>query len=107
MRQAENLSPKINGGVGPAIIGGAEAGIKGGSAAETGRGCRIMPIYAAKGLEFDAVLIYGADDANYYTELDGRLLYIACTRALHRLSLYYTGRKSRFLEGRGYHASIC
>lgn len=47
----------------------------------------IMPVYLAKGLEFDAVLVAGADAA-YHTEQDRRLLYIACTRALHRLDLY-------------------
>lgn len=46
-----------------------------------------MPVYLAKGLEFDAVLVAGADEA-YRTEQDRRLLYIACTRALHRLDLY-------------------
>lgn len=56
-----------------------------------------MPIYAAKGLEFDAVLVHGVDDVNYCTELDRRLLYVACTRALHRLSLYYVGKVNRFI----------
>ena len=65
---------------------------------ETEKGCMIMPIYAAKGLEFDAVLLYGVDDVNYCTNMDRRLLYIACTRALHRLSIYYIGKKSRFLK---------
>ena len=64
---------------------------------ETEKGCTILPVYAAKGLEYDAVLVYGVDDTNYCTELDRRLLYIACTRALHRLTLYYTWKKSRFL----------
>lgn len=67
---------------------------------EIGKGCYVMPVYMAKGLEFDAVLVYGVEDINYCTDTDRRLLYIACTRALHRLSLYHTGEKSRFLKGR-------
>jgi DNA helicase-2/ATP-dependent DNA helicase PcrA len=51
----------------------------------------------AKGLEFDVVLIPDASRNNYSTGLDRKLLYIACTRALHRLSFYYTGEKSPFL----------
>jgi len=58
----------------------------------------IMPAYLSKGLEFDCVLIYDASDDNYSTELDRRLLYIACTRPLHRLHIYYTGTLSRFLS---------
>lgn len=61
------------------------------------KGIIIIPSYMAKGLEFDAVLIFGAGDKQYNTELDKRLLYIACTRALHRLVLYYCGRKSPFI----------
>ncbi|MDI9462481.1 MAG: ATP-binding domain-containing protein [Bacillota bacterium] len=58
----------------------------------------IMPVYMAKGLEFDAVLVYEANDVNYRNAEDKKLLYVACTRALHRLSLYYTGRISKFLS---------
>jgi len=47
-------------------------------------GVLILPVYLAKGLEFDAVII---TDAAQYTDhpLDVKLLYIAMTRALHRL----------------------
>lgn len=61
-------------------------------------GVIIVPVYLAKGLEFDAVMVYGVDNKSYNTIYDKKLLYIACTRALHRLSLYYTGRASRFLK---------
>ena len=61
------------------------------------KGITIIPVYMAKGLEFDAVLVYGANVKEYFTKLDKRLLYIACTRALHRLALYYTGVKTAFL----------
>lgn len=51
-------------------------------------GVFIMPVYLSKGLEFDAVLICDADSKNYYDKDDRNLLYVACTRALHRLNLF-------------------
>ncbi len=51
------------------------------------QGTFIIPLYMAKGLEFDAVIICDADRENYADEDDRNLLYIACTRALHRLTL--------------------
>ncbi|MHB1127877.1 MAG: HelD family protein [Bacillota bacterium] len=60
-------------------------------------GAVVIPAYMAKGLEFDAVLVYGVSKKNYFSDLDRRLLYIACTRALHRLALYYTGEISPFI----------
>ncbi|KUO73101.1 MAG: ATP-dependent DNA helicase [Clostridia bacterium BRH_c25] len=61
------------------------------------KGIVVIPSYLAKGLEFDAVVVCDVSDKNYCSELDRRLLYVACTRALHRLSLYYCGDKSRFI----------
>lgn len=61
-------------------------------------GVIIVPVYLAKGLEFDSVIVYEVNNKNYSTTYDKKLLYIACTRALHRLSLYYTGRASKFLK---------
>jgi len=61
------------------------------------RGVFIIPVYLSKGLEFDAVLICDADEEHFSTADDKRLLYIACTRALHRLSLFYTGAASPLL----------
>lgn len=61
-------------------------------------GISIVPVYMAKGLEFDAVIVYGADDADYNTEYDKKLLYVACTRPLHKLSVYYSGELSRYLK---------
>ena len=61
--------------------------IKNGSVSDL-QGVFILPVYMSKGLEFDAVLICDADNQNYYDEDDKNLLYVACTRALHRLSLF-------------------
>lgn len=58
------------------------------------QGAFIIPVYMAKGLEFDAVVICDADSRNYYDKEDKNLLYIACTRALHRLSIFCEGKRS-------------
>lgn len=60
-------------------------------------GVSVTSIRMAKGLEFDEVIILGTDDQNYVTDYDRSLLYIACTRAMHRLTLLYTGRRSRLI----------
>ncbi len=52
------------------------------------QGVFIIPVYMSKGLEFDAVIICDADSQNYHDEDAKNLLYVACTRALHRLSLF-------------------
>jgi len=55
-----------------------------------GGGATIMPAYLSKGLEFDGVIV--ADAARYTDEpLDVKLLYIAMTRALHRLAVVRVG----------------
>lgn len=55
-------------------------------------GVMVLPIEYAKGLEFDAVIIYDASKEKY-PKNDGyaRLLYVAVTRALHELSVYSLG----------------
>lgn len=60
------------------------------SAGEVTRGAMILPAYLSKGLEFDCVFVPDVDDGNYGGPLSRRLLYIACTRALHRLRVYYS-----------------
>lgn len=58
----------------------------------------IIPAYLAKGLEFDVVLIYNAGDENYSCEEERLLLYTACTRALHVLCVYYSGKMISLLS---------
>ena len=48
----------------------------------------LVPLSLSKGLEFDAVLVMDCDEAHYSQPGDRRLLYVACTRALHRLALF-------------------
>lgn len=51
-------------------------------------GILVLPIERAKGLEFDSVIIMDVNDKNYGDNyLDTKLLYVAITRALHRLYL--------------------
>ncbi|NBC69267.1 UvrD-helicase domain-containing protein [Paenibacillus sacheonensis] len=55
-----------------------------------GGGLTVVPAYLAKGLEFDAVLVADTD-AESFDGNDAKLLYVACTRALHKLKLLYCG----------------
>ncbi len=59
---------------------------------EFGSGVMVLPVELTKGLEFDAVLILDPTREEYPTD-DGhaRLLYVAATRALHKLCVYHTG----------------
>ncbi len=61
------------------------------------RGALVIPSYLAKGLEFEAVIIYDAGNRSYGHPDDRLVLYTACTRALHRLHVYHTGRISPVL----------
>lgn len=60
-------------------------------------GVMIMPAYLAKGLEFDAVILYDAGAAVYAEAKERKLFYTACTRALHHLDVCYLGELTPFL----------
>ncbi|MEK4197571.1 RNA polymerase recycling motor HelD [Paenibacillus odorifer] len=62
------------------------------------KGILVIPAYLAKGVEFDAVLIYDASTQTYDRESERKLFYTACTRAMHRLLLYTTGDWSHFIQ---------
>lgn len=47
----------------------------------------VLPVYMAKGLEFDSVIIYTEKD-NKYKETEKNLYYVAITRAQHQLIVY-------------------
>ncbi|HEU5148684.1 MAG TPA: 3'-5' exonuclease, partial [Chryseosolibacter sp.] len=53
-------------------------------------GVTLTTAHLAKGLEFDEVIVPFASARNYHTDVDRRMLYIACTRAMHRLTLTYS-----------------
>jgi len=60
-------------------------------------GALVLPSYLAKGLEFDAVIVWDAGAAAYAREGERKLLYTVCTRALHRLVVLVRGEPSPFL----------
>jgi DNA helicase-2/ATP-dependent DNA helicase PcrA len=70
--------------------------IKNGSTADL-QGVFIIPVYMSKGLEFDSVLLCDSDTSNYHSDDDKKLLYIACTRALHRFNMFCKGEASPLL----------
>ncbi|WP_456287810.1 UvrD-helicase domain-containing protein [Paenibacillus sp. AK002] len=63
------------------------------------KGTLVVPAYLAKGVEFDAVIIYNGAEDVYHRESDRKLFYTACTRAMHKLHVYHIGEKSHFISG--------
>nr|WP_219839181.1 RNA polymerase recycling motor HelD [Paenibacillus sp. R14(2021)] len=63
------------------------------------QGTMVVPAYLAKGVEFDAVLIYDASAQVYHRESERKLFYTACTRAMHRLQLYANGEWTPYISG--------
>ncbi|TVY03061.1 HelD family protein [Cohnella terricola] len=61
-------------------------------------GIMVTSCHMAKGLEFDHVIVPFVDASNYKTEMDRSLLYIACTRAMHVLTLTFQGEQSLFIS---------
>ncbi|WP_331676170.1 HelD family protein [Anaerotignum propionicum] len=60
-------------------------------------GISITSVQMSKGLEFDEVIVPDVREESYCSKYDRGLLYIACTRAMHKLTLLYTGKPSHFL----------
>lgn len=50
------------------------------------KGTLVIPSYLAKGIEFDAVIIY--DSSQYRNEREQNLFYTVCTRAMHELCIF-------------------
>ncbi len=69
-----------------------------GESKEFKNGIIITPAFIAKGLEFDQVIVPFACAETYHTDLDKSMLYIACTRAMHKLDLTYSGTVTSFLQ---------
>jgi DNA helicase-2/ATP-dependent DNA helicase PcrA len=61
-------------------------------------GVIITTAHLAKGLEFDEVIIPFASNRNYHTDVDRSMLYIACTRAMHQLTLTCSKERSMFIQ---------
>lgn len=62
------------------------------------KGILILPAYLAKGIEFDAVIIYDTSNVKYGREFERKLFYTACTRAMHELHFFYVGEISPFMN---------
>lgn len=60
-------------------------------------GVLVIPAYLAKGVEFDAVIIYNGGGEAYSRPFERKLLYTACTRAMHALVINYLGELSPFI----------
>ena len=67
------------------------------SSSEFKEGIIISSAHMSKGLEYDQVIVPNVSDDYYTTEMDRSLLYIACTRAMHKLELTYYGKKTEFI----------
>ncbi len=60
---------------------------------EFSNGVYVIPIEYSKGLEFDAVIIFDASEEAYPKDDSyAKLLYVAATRALHELKVFYRGK---------------
>ncbi len=71
-----------------------------GETTHLGNGVLVCTAHLAKGLEFDWVIVPQATAKNYATPMDRNLLYVACTRAMHRLALTHQGLVASFIEPR-------
>ncbi|WP_102349831.1 RNA polymerase recycling motor HelD [Bacillus sp. Marseille-P3661] len=62
------------------------------------KGVSVLPVYLAKGIEFDAVIIHDCSAGVYTHDNEKKLLYTACTRAMHELYLFSSGEKSPLIN---------
>lgn len=60
-------------------------------------GVVVAPVYLAKGVEFDGVIVANASREQYKTAFDRQLLYTACTRAMHELRMVSVGEASPWI----------
>jgi DNA helicase-2/ATP-dependent DNA helicase PcrA len=66
---------------------------------EYNAGISIVPSYLAKGLEFDSVILFNVNSEKYQNNvLDIKLLYVAITRAMSKLDVFYTEKISKILN---------
>lgn len=61
----------------------------------------LLPAALAKGLEFDAVILWDAGAGTYAWPSQRNLLYVEASRALHRLALIYQGELTPLLRKPG------
>lgn len=61
-------------------------------------GTLVVPSYLAKGLEFDAVVMWDASKENYHKVDETQLVYTITSRAMYELDVIYIGEKSPLLD---------
>ncbi|MBE6885089.1 MAG: hypothetical protein E7487_10840 [Ruminococcaceae bacterium] len=59
-------------------------------------GITVFPAGMVKGMEYDAVIVWDANEVHYPPET-GKLLYVVLTRAMHKLSVLYTDELTSLL----------
>lgn len=62
------------------------------------KGIIITFAHMSKGLEFDEVIIPYVDEKNYNTDISRSMLYVAVTRAMHKLNLTYSEKLTSFIS---------
>ena len=61
-------------------------------------GILVVPSYLAKGLEFDAVIVWDANEQKYCGDGERQLLYTICSRAMHALTIISVGQASHLFD---------
>ena len=61
-------------------------------------GTIVVPSYLAKGLEFDAVIVWNANAKQYHGDAERQLIYTICSRAMHALTVTSIGPVSPLID---------
>lgn len=88
-QEAENLFFRLRRTFDVTLLGDQDTSVPGGVA--------ILPIYLAKGLEFDSVIVCDVTEENFPEESLG-ILYTICSRAMHSLTLLCPGKLPALLR---------
>jgi DNA helicase-2/ATP-dependent DNA helicase PcrA len=58
----------------------------------------VIPAHLSKGLEFDGVIVTSIFETYNYSNVDIKLMYVAMTRAMHRLSIFYLSKMLPYFD---------
>ena len=59
---------------------------------------KVLPVYLAKGLEFDAVALWDVNADDYSRVNDKNIIYTAITRAMHNVKIFVGDKAPEFLQ---------
>ncbi len=62
------------------------------------KGVFVLPIYLAKGLEFDSVIAWNVSQENFPSSRDVGILYTIASRAMHELALISVGPVTKLIS---------